>query len=193
MAEVRADVERFQAMSESGDVQERSGYEAARAAVHFADGDYRGALEAASNAFAAHAELGIGAEQVKESYVVAVEAAFALGEMTTVEALLMEVEAIPRGGLTRFLRAHTLRFRARLAGHESRRDCRAWAKPRSFPGVGTPFYLGVVLPRASRVSRRRRSARRRRAAAREAQEIFEQLGATPWLERIAALRVTAAA
>ena len=90
MAEVRADVERFQAMSESatcgGAVRVRGGTGSGALRRWRLSGSPGGGEQRVRRA----RELGIGAEQVKESYVVAVEAAFALGEMTTVEALLME-------------------------------------------------------------------------------------------------------
>jgi hypothetical protein len=110
-----------------------------------------------------------------------------------VEALLQEVEAIPRGGLTRFLRAHTLRFRARLAGLDAPAGLAGLGQAEElFRAMGTPFYLGVVLLEQAELLAVAGRADELEPLRVEAQEIFEQLGATPWLERIAALRVTAA-
>ena len=62
--------------------------------------------------------LGFAAETVKEAFVVAGEAALELGDRAKLEELLAGVEALPLGRRTRFLRAHTSRFRARLAGSD---------------------------------------------------------------------------
>ena len=58
--------------------------------------------------------------------------------------------------------------------------------------MGTPFYLGVVLLEKPSFSPSPVARDELEPLRVEAQENFEQLGATPWLERIAALRVTAA-
>ena len=76
----------------------------------------------------------------------------------------------------------------------SRRDLPGWfgEAEELFRAMGTPFYLGVVLLEQAELLAVAGRADQLEPLRVEAQEIFEQLGATPWLERIAALRVTAA-
>ena len=118
--EARRVVARFQAMETSADLQEQSAYQCANARLLLAEGDARQALAVAEQAFAEHANLGFAAETVKEAIVVAGEAALELGDRDRLEELLAQIDALPLGQRSAFLRAHVARFRARLAsGDES--------------------------------------------------------------------------
>jgi hypothetical protein len=57
-----------------------------------------------------------------------------------------------------------------------------------FRGLGVPFYLAVAeLDRGEWLSGQGRSGEAEPLLS-EAQEIFERLGAAPWLERLASVR-----
>jgi len=193
LEETRGTVDRFQAMEQSSDIQEVSAYQCARARLLLAEGDLREALDLAVRSFSVHSELGISAEQVKEAFVVAGEAALALGDDGKLESVLAEVEALPPGRMTRFFRAHISRFRARLAGtgepeHSERRFSESAAL---FREIGMPFYLAVVqLEHAELLVASDRTEECGPLLA-EARETFERLRATPWLERVDALGVGA--
>ncbi len=100
----------------------------AEATVLLAKGDAVGALAAAEAAFATREANGIGLDAVKEAFVVAVDAALRVGDVSKAENLLAIVEGLPPGRLPQFLRAHASRFRARL-GSPRAEDC-SRARPR---------------------------------------------------------------
>jgi hypothetical protein len=191
--ETKSILDRFKVMEASSDVQERSSYQCARARFSFAQGDIREALELAEHAFAAHAELGFGAEQVKEALVVAGEAAYALGDNTKLEELVATVTALPPGRTTRFLRAQTSRFQALLAGSDDMVAAeRAFgAAAALFREIGMPFYLAVVRLEHAELLVASDRADECGPLLIEARETFERLRATPWLERLDALVVGA--
>jgi len=113
-------------------------------------------------------------QAVKQGFVEAVEAALALGELARAAEILSIVEAVPRGLRSPFVDAQLRRFRARLAGDEAGLAGAA----ASFRELGVPFWLGVTLLETAELADDD-------AAGEQAREIFEQLGATPWLERAA--------
>ena len=188
-------VDRFQAMESSADVQERVAYQCARARLSLARGEGREALDLAEQAFASHADFGFAAETVKEAFVIAGEAALALGDDAKLAELLAGVDGLPPGQSTRFLRAHTLRFRARLAAADDLE-----AAGQGFTGatalfreIGMPFYLAVVQLEYAELLASSGRAEECEPLLAEAREIFERLGATPWLERVDAVGVGAIA
>ncbi len=144
--EARRFVDRFQSMGSSADLQEQSAYQCAQARVLLAEGDARMALATAEHAFSEHFNLGFAAETVKEAFVVAGEAALELDDRAKLEELLTGVEQLPLGRRTRFLRAHTSRFRARLAGSDDLASAeRGFADAGAlFREIGMPFYLAVA-------------------------------------------------
>ena len=186
-------VDQFQTMGASADVQERSAYQCAEARLLLAEGDFDDALDTAEQAFSVNTYMGFAAETVKEAFVIAGEAALALGDAAKLAELLAGVEALPPGRTTRFLQAQTLRFRARLAGADDLAEAE-----RGFSGaaalfreIGMPFYLAVArLEHAEALASSDRAAECRPTLT-EAREIFEQLRATPWLERVDALGIGA--
>ncbi len=130
---------------------------------------------------------------MKESFVIAGEAALALGHDGKLAELLDAVEALPPGRRTRFLQAQTLRFRARLAGDGDLADAeRGFTEAAAlFREIGMPFYLAVVQLEHAELLAASDRAEDCGPFLVEAREIFERLRATPWLERLDALRVGA--
>ena len=108
-------------MESSADHQERAAFHLGRADLLFMAGDPAHALEAAELAFAEREVMGITQEYCKQSFVTAVEAALALGDLGKAEELLAVVKALPPGSSPQFLQAQSFRFRARLAAREATR------------------------------------------------------------------------
>ena len=81
------------------------------------------------------------------------------------------IEKLPPGLRPPYLEAQVHRFRARLDGNEAGYRAAA-ARLRE---LGIPFWLAVTLLEHGE-----------EAGLAEAREIFERLGATPWLERVSA-------
>ena len=97
-------------------------------------------------------------------------------------------ELLDPGQATPFLQAHTARFRARLdaaRGEENGIDELFRNATRVFREVGVVFYLAVSqLEHAEWLSRQGRGEDAQPLLV-EARATFEQLRATPWVERAA--------
>jgi predicted ATPase/class 3 adenylate cyclase len=164
----------FSRLEESTDVQERSCYLGSRAALRRAEGRPQEALADGEATIEAGRTLGIPAQAVKQGVVAAVEAALALGESAKIEELLQLVESVPPGTRPPYLDAQAKRFRARLAG-----DPAGYAAAEAgFRQLSLPFWLAVTLLEHAELTGDEESLA-------EAREIFEDLKATPWLERAA--------
>jgi predicted ATPase/class 3 adenylate cyclase len=175
----------FSRLEGSTDVQERACYLTVRAALHRAAGRFREALADGEAGIAAIRPVGGPSHQAaKQGLVEAAEAALALGESAKVEELLAVVEAIPPGTRPPYLDAHAKRFRARLGGDPS-----AYAAAAArFRELDLPFWLAVtLLEHGESLTEQDRAAEAESFLA-EAREIFERLGAKPWLERVDGVR-----
>jgi class 3 adenylate cyclase/tetratricopeptide (TPR) repeat protein len=192
--EARLNIDRFRAMDMSGDVYEKAARSCAQAFVLLADGDLPEALAAAEGASSVTTDFGYGSEVVKESFVIGGEAALGIGDSDKLEELLVAVEALPPGRSTRFLRAHTARFRARLAGGDDPASAeRGFGTAAAvFREIGMPFCLAVVQLEHAELLAASDRAEECGPLLAEARETFEHLRATPWLERLDALGVGAA-
>ncbi len=166
----------FSRLDGSTDVQDQSVFLASRAALHRAEGRLREALSDGEATLETAPTLGIAFQAVKWGLVEALEAAFALGGSTKIEELLEIIESIPAGSRPPYLDAQARRFRARLAGDPA--GFRAAAA--RFRALEIPFWLAVTLLELGD-----------EPGLAEAREIFERLGATPWLERVDAATATA--
>ena len=87
----------------------------ARAQIARADGRFEEALELATNGFDVASEIGNRDAVVTDSFVEAVEAAFALEDLATVDELLGRVDELRPGERSPFLDSQIARFHARLA------------------------------------------------------------------------------
>jgi tetratricopeptide (TPR) repeat protein len=174
---------RFESLGDGSDLQSAGAVHGARAAIFVTEGRYRDALAAAEHAIAGREALGLGSQDVKQSFRHALEAALALGEPATAERLLAIVEEAPPGLRPPFLAALAHRFRGRLAGELPEADRHFAAALAQFRTLNLPFDEAVVaLEYAEWLEAigRRDEAEPLRASARET---FERLGAVPWLER----------
>ena len=115
-----------------------------RAQVARADGRFEEALEFATNGFDVASEIGNRDAVVTDSFVEAVEAAFALEDLATVDELLGRVDGLRPGERSPFLDSQIARFHARLAAIRGRRECRSplQARRRVVPRARRP-----LLPR----------------------------------------------
>ena len=122
---------------------------------------------------AARGDVGHTYLAVKLALVAALEAAFDLGETEKVHELLAEIEALRPGERPRLLEAHRRRFRAKLSGDAAGLEAAAAL----FRELSVRFWLAVTLLEHGELTSDPVSLA-------EAREIFEELKATPWLERL---------
>jgi class 3 adenylate cyclase/tetratricopeptide (TPR) repeat protein len=174
----------FSRLEESTDVQDRACYLGSRAALLRAEGRFQEAVADGEAAIEARHTLSIRSQAVKQAIVEAIEAAFSLGELTKVDELIQLVEAVPPGSRAPYLDAQATRFRARI-GSDPAGYAAAGA---AFRDLNLPFWLAVTqLEHAELLVDHDRSAEAEPLLA-EAREIFERLGATPWLKRLEKVR-----
>ncbi len=164
----------------TGEVQTQIVLAAARAALLCTDRRYADALAAGSEAVELGRLLSHGQQGAKQGFVWAIEAALALGDAARADELLREVEALPSGLRPPFSEAQAHRFRARMDGGEAGFKAAAG----SFREYSFPFWLAVTeLEHGEWLLGEGRDAEAEPLLA-EAREIFERLGAVPWLERL---------
>jgi class 3 adenylate cyclase/tetratricopeptide (TPR) repeat protein len=171
----------FAEQETSADVQEQSQVRFAQATLLYAEGRYAEALAAAESSFALRESIGITYEAVKEAFVVAVDAALALGDVARAEELLAVVDRLPAGWSPRFLRAQSARFHGRIAarrGDTEEADRLFEQAAVQFAELSLPFYRAVTLLEHAEALGQ--------SVGDEARETFERLGALPWLERVEA-------
>ena len=166
----------------SSDAQERGSHKCGTALLKLAQGDPAGALEDAAGPIALVPTMGYTQEYVKEAFVIALEANLELGDVDRARELLAEIDALPPGQSPQFLQAQSRRFRARLAdGKEAERLFKGAAG--LFRELAIPFYLArTQLEHAEWLTGRGRDTEAEPLID-EAREIFEQLGATPFVAR----------
>jgi tetratricopeptide (TPR) repeat protein len=171
----------FAELETSADVQDRSGYLAAAAAIARAEGRLEDAVALGLEAIEiSRAAFGVGSQSVKQGTVQALEALLRLGDRARAEQLLDEIEALKPGVRPPYLEAQAHRFRARLAGADEVAEERFRAAVSRFRDLEMPFWLAVTLLEHSELTGDA-------SLLDEARAIFEGLGARPWLERLDAL------
>ncbi len=173
--------------SDSDDLQARAIYAVVRAIAAEANGDVRGTLGFAQEAFDLRDALSHRHGAIKWSYPIAVDAALKLGDLAAAEALVSTVEGWKPGQISPLMRALTERFRARLAPSEPETDGRFKSATGLFREIGAPFYRACTLLEHSEwlVANGRLDDAAPLLA--EAREIFERLEATPWVARADAI------
>jgi class 3 adenylate cyclase/tetratricopeptide (TPR) repeat protein len=172
----------------SADVQEVALRCSSEAIFFFAEGAYEEALDRALTAFDFRHALSVNHEAVRESFVVAVDSALALGDNVRAEELLAVVDSVPVGLSCRFLKGHSARFHGRLAasdGDSEEADRLLGQASGVFRQLGYPFWLGVVLVEHGELLVAQGNQDGAEVLLTEAREIFERLQAMPWLDRVA--------
>ncbi len=183
-------VTRLGELEHSADVQERTQFGLGKARVLLGKGNAAEALRIASDVWATQTIVGVSSESVKEAFVVAVEAALELGNIARVEELIASVDALPPGRSPQFLQAHAARFRAALAGargEETEAERLFKRAAGRFRELSIPFYLAVTQLEHGEWLAGEGRGDEAHPLLTEAEEIFERLGARPWLERLSAL------
>ena len=174
----------FAELEGSADYQEQSQVHCAEAALLLAEGNYAEALRSAEASLATRHAMGISFEAVRESFVIAVEAALALDDVPRVEQLLSVVDSLPPGGAPPFLQAQSARITARLA---ARREDPEAAAPlferaaRLLRELALPFPLAVTLLEQGEWLLTQDRGDEAQPLLAEARETFERLEATPWI------------
>jgi class 3 adenylate cyclase len=170
----------FGRLEDSSDLQDRGCYLATTAVLRRAEGRLDEALEAGAGTIMTAETLGPGFQGLKHGVLDALEAALELGDTERGNELFAFVDGIPPGVRPPYLDVQVQRLRARETG-----DARGLATAAArFRSLGIPFWLGVTLLEQAQALGMHGEADRVRA---EAREIFERLGATPWLARCDAL------
>jgi class 3 adenylate cyclase/tetratricopeptide (TPR) repeat protein len=185
----------FPGLDTTDDVQERAGGAAAKATVLRVKGDMTGALAAAQDALSLREQVGIAGEDVKTAFVEAAEAAIALDDLARAEEVLGIVEGLPPGGLPPFLRAQSLRFRARLAEKGDPEAAESGFKSAAgmFRELDMPFWMAVTLLEHGEWLTGQGRADEAALLLDEARTIFGRLDAKPWLERLGVVPAAATA
>jgi class 3 adenylate cyclase/tetratricopeptide (TPR) repeat protein len=171
----------------SGDAQERSCHRCGTAWLRLAKSDPGGALRDAQVALETRSELGVSMEYVKEAFVVALEAALALDDVRKAEELLDVIDGLPPGHSPQYLQAQSRRFHARIAGSTGAPEAERLFKRATglFRELAMPFPLAASsLEYAEWLISHGRNGDAT-ALASEAHEVFDRLGARPWLDRAA--------
>jgi hypothetical protein len=180
-------LKRFAELESSADIQDTTEYACGKAYLLLAEGDAEGALRSAEEAISGQRALSLFDHRVKDSVVTAIEAAFAMGDLAKVEELLDMVRSLPPGRRTPFLEAHSARLRARLSTLRGESDDVASAFKGAvglFREMGIPFWMAVTLLEYAEWLAGQGRVDEATASLTEAREIFERLGARPWLERV---------
>jgi class 3 adenylate cyclase/tetratricopeptide (TPR) repeat protein len=184
VAGARAAVEAGLAQSDTDEVQGLLAFRMMEARVLRAEQRPLEALTAAREALAIR-ELSALHPFYKLAWIEACEAAFDLGDQEQIDELLGEVERLPPSERTPRLVAQEARFRSRLLALRGDRDGAAELLARAVDGfraLQTPYPLAMAL-----VEQAELGVDDPAPLLAEAREIFERLGATPWLDRVDAL------
>ena len=180
-------------LRESDNPQTRAGYAGVEARLLRAEGHQSEALAAAERALATLGDLAITDTQVKTGLVEATEAALSLPDLDKAEELLAIPASLDPGELTPFLHANTARLRARLdaaRGNHEQVEERLRSAANLCREFSLVFHLAVTqLEHAEWLSGQGRAEDAQPLLA-EAHQTFEQLQATPWLERTAQVLAT---
>lgn len=187
VAEARRVFASFPDDETSEDLQTRAAVLRYRAPLLREEGRAEEALRAGEEAFAAGAELGIQTGVVKEGLVEAIEAAFALGDEPKIEELLGHIERLRPGEVTPYLAAQGARFVARLAarrGEADRAETGFAAAVSGFRELSMPFHAAMTQLELGELLLSQGRTQDADPLLAEAREVFERLGAKPWVERV---------
>jgi tetratricopeptide (TPR) repeat protein len=173
-------------LRDSDNWQLRAGFAAQEARLLRAQGRPIEALAPVERMLGALGELTITDTGMKACLVEAIEAALVVPDLHKAEELLAIPESLDPGELTPFLQANTARLRARLdaaRGNLEPVEDRFRIATSLFREFGLVFHVAVTqLEHAEWLTAQQRADDAEQLLA-EAGQTFEQLQATPWLER----------
>ncbi len=171
----------------SPDLQVQSSYWSSLASVLRAEGESSQALVAAEAAIEAAGTLPISFIGNKLALVAAAEASLELGDNAKAANLLARMERLRAGETTPFYVAQAARIRALIpssTGADGAEQCFGDAAIR-FREIGAVFWLAVTLLEHGELLLSKGRLEESKPLLAEAQQIFERLGARPWLDRLA--------
>jgi class 3 adenylate cyclase/tetratricopeptide (TPR) repeat protein len=167
-------------------VELKSLFQSNAARVLRAQGKAAEALAEAEQGFSHRDEVSITSMRIKISLVEALEAAFALDDLSRVEELLAHIEALETGELTPYLRGHGARFRALLDARQGRHDAvdGNFLKAEAvFSESSIAFHMAVTQLEHAEWLLLQGRGDEAEALLDEARQTFQRLEARPWLER----------
>jgi predicted ATPase len=189
----RAVLKASDALRDSDNWQLRAGYAMASARLLRAEGRSAEALGMVERLFGTVGDLVVTDVAIKVSLVEGTEAALDLAELDKAEELLAVPESLDPGALTPFFRGSAGRLRARVdaaRGDDERVEERFRTAASLFREFGMVFYVAVTqLEHAEWLNSQQRGDDAEPLLT-EARQTFEQLQATPWLERTAQASAT---
>jgi class 3 adenylate cyclase/tetratricopeptide (TPR) repeat protein len=185
--EARALCEVYARLEDSIDVQERSAYSVGRGALALYEGRFEEALAATEAIAPAQSLVGASQQNVKLAFIIAVEAALAMGRADRVEHLLATVEGQPAGLRTPLVTAQAHRFRGRMAGSSDASEAAFGGAERILRETSLPFWLAVVQLEHAEARMAHGPPADAHSLLAEARPTFERLAARPWLERLVAV------
>jgi tetratricopeptide (TPR) repeat protein len=177
-------------LRDSDHPQVRASYAGIEARLLRAEGRYADAVAAALRGIPTGDEPLIKDTFFRRALVEAIEAALAQPDLDRAEELLAIPESLEPGEMTPFLRANAARLRARLdaaRGEDERIEESFRLAARLFNELGCSFHLAVTHLEHGEWLAGRGDAEEAEPLLVEARETFEQLKATPWLERMGRL------
>jgi hypothetical protein len=181
-------MQRFESSSDLQDIAHTRG---AMAFVARLRGDWAEAFRLADDAVATLPSLGIGHSSVRWSLIEAIDATMEAADWQRVSGLLAIVDDVGPGALSPSLGAHASRARARLAVEDGTDpgvvDQEFSHAAGVFGELGMLFWRAVTLLEWAEWLVGQDREGQARAMLDEAREVFERLGAKPWLERLVAV------
>ena len=174
----------------SAEVQDTAGHALAEAAHARAEGRLADAVAKVDEVLAMQDELGFEHPMFRMAMVDSLETAYELGDLDSVARRLEEFRQRRPADQLPFGVGQARRFEALLAarsGDSERAEERFRAAAEMLREISARFYLAVVLLEHGEWLAEPGQADEAEPLLTEAREIFERLGAAPWLERIDAL------
>jgi len=183
-------------IGDSHDAQARATVGLLRAMVLLGRGDHRGALAAAEVTVSLSLEV-LGFDlYTKHALACSVTAAAHVGDLESARELFELVESRPPGEIPLGTKAQAARFRALLAsarGETQGIEPEFRAAEAIFEEIGTIFDLAVIRLEHAEWLAGQGEVGWARELLDQSRETFERLRATPWLDRVAKLRLAEAA
>jgi class 3 adenylate cyclase/tetratricopeptide (TPR) repeat protein len=184
------------AVEDSGDVQKMGGRAALMAVVDRAEGRPDSAFASAKVALHAGLEMGTDSPLVRLGFSEAVDSSLDLGDLSETEELIAVIDRLRPSEVWPSLRALRDRAQTRLMaarGETTDVDEGFQGAEIQFRAIGVPYWLGGTLTEHGEWLAAQDRSDEARVLLDEAQGIFENLQARPWLERSAKLSTPAAA
>ena len=166
------------------ETQERVSIALARATLAHGEGRWQDALDFAVEASAVRTAMGTHHPLFKHALAVAVDAAVCIGDLTRAEEMVEPVRGLPPARRSPFIDAQIARYDAHVAAAAADAETaerRFRAAESLLRETGARFWLAVVL--LEHLEWLATSGQESAELLTEAREIFDRLGARPWVER----------